>query len=153
GADRLEVRVLILLLVEAIGGPRKRRNGAEPADVVDVQANADEAPAAAPEGADAADAGVRGRVVRAHRIRIDAGSRARVEGGAAQRIQRRDRAVDVNRGRPVEREIDVFLVFVLPEQAGVAARSDENAKTAKSAKTRSLCEPGHVRVASIGTSR
>ncbi len=45
-----------------------------------------------------------------------------VERRAVQRVERRDRAVHVERRRAVERQVHLFLVLVLPEETRSAAR-------------------------------
>ena len=59
------------------------------------------------------------RVEGADGLAIDARRRIRIERRAAQRVERRHRAVHVDRRGAVERQIDVFFVFVLPEQPAV----------------------------------
>ena len=58
----------------------------------------------------------------AHCLAIDRRGRARVERRAAQRVERRDRAVHVDGCRTVKRKIDVFFVFVLPQEAAARRR-------------------------------
>jgi hypothetical protein len=53
---------------------------------------------------------------------IDRGDRTRIERRAAQRVEGGNRGVDVERGGPVERQIQVFFVFVLAEDAAARGR-------------------------------
>ena len=105
----------------------------------------DEAAAAAARLADARHARRRAREVRADRGAVDARGRGRVERRAAQRVQRRERAVDVDRRRAVEREVDLFFVFVLPEDAVApphAALTHERRRRARRARRAdSRCDP------------
>src|SRR4029077_145572 len=96
--------------------PGERRRGAQLRDVVDLEPDVDEAAVAPPRLADA-DYTRRGtRKIRADGGGVEARRRARVERRPSQRVQRRERAVDVHGRRTVEREIDLFLVLVLAEQ-------------------------------------
>ena len=67
-------------------------------------------------------------------LAVERCGRARIERGAAERIERRQRAVHVYRRRSVERQIHFFFVFVLPEKseaAGAARGRDERRRTDK----------------------
>ena len=66
---------------------------------------------------------------------VDAMRVRRVQIGAAQRDQRGNRGVEDDRGRPVDSQIDLLFVFVLPAQRA-AAGSAANASAASSAAAR-----------------
>ena len=145
-ADRLLEDVAIAVLIELVRRPRERRDGIQPPDVVDIEPDVHEAAIVAARGSHPRDARRRRRVVGANRVAIDARRRPRVERSAVQRVERRERSVDVDRRSAVERKVDVFFVFVLAEKARGAARgiecqgNAESAETAKNAESRcGLC--------------
>ena len=100
--NRLPINEDVAVALEPVHRPCERRSLAELPDVVDVELHVHVPSIVAPERAHARHAGAGARVVPADGGGVDAGVRAGIERRAAQRVQRRQRAVDVDRRRPVQ---------------------------------------------------
>src|SRR6185436_17622059 len=99
----------------------ERRRLSEPPDIVDIETHVNEAAIAAPREADLPHMSDGAVIETADLLAIDRRVGSEVERGAAQRVERRKRAVDVHGRTPVERQVDVLFVLVLPEQSAGAA--------------------------------
>jgi hypothetical protein len=114
-----------VLLDEAVGRPGERRALRQRADVVGLDAQVHVAPAFAPRGAHRRHARAGPLEPGPYVVAVE--PRRRVDGQrrVAQGDERRHGRIHVDGGRPVEVEVDVLLVLVLPRDDVAAGRTGE----------------------------
>ena len=115
--DFLHEAELVTQPIEPIARPRERRERRQLGDIAHIEPDVHETPAVAAERAHLPDGDAWTFVQAPERLTIEARFGIDTQRRAAKRDQRRNRRVDVDDGRPVQRQLDALVVLVLFHEA------------------------------------
>ena len=123
----LSIHEVVALAVEPVRGPREHPLSLQLSNVGNVEADVDEPPAVAPRQREARRGRSGNLKQRAHSFAIETRLRVHREIDAAQCNERGNRRIDVDRGRAVQPQVDLFFVLVLLRQR-TARRANQTAR-------------------------